>query len=532
MTGFRADEPGMTDCSSICHRNGGAIGAQDRTMDGEGSGSLQRRHARAATAGRATLRMLLVVATALAALFLRMPQPHVPMPAAHVMVGVSRWADPTFGRFTLYAPAGRPRGLVLFLSGDGGWRGSVDAMARSLAAHGVLVAGLPTATLLHHVETERRTCAAPNLPLLDLAREIEHRFAFTRYERPVLAGYSAGATLVYGAVAQAPAGSYAGAVSVAFSPDIVGLKPWCASFAPAGRLAATRTALPRPGWLFAPIPLAAPWTMLQGMTDPVVDFATARAFAGRAGAQFVPLPGVDHGFASAIDWRAPLVHAVLSRLERPAAAAGAIALPADLPLTAVTDPTAPSTDLMAVLYSGDGGWAGLDREIAARLAAAGVPVVGVDSLAYFWTAHPPAEAGRDLVRILSGYSHLWHRPRVILIGYSFGADALPGIVGTLPVPIRTRIARIGLIGLGQQADYQFHLGSWLDVAGPAAVPTVPAVAALRGTDMVCIHGTDEGDSACPLLPPGLARDVLMPGGHHLGGDADLVTAKILSGLGV
>jgi type IV secretory pathway VirJ component len=41
---------------------------------------------------------------------------------------------------------------------------------------------------------------------------------------------------------------------------------------------------------------------------------------------------------------------------------------------------------MAVMYSGDGGWVGLDRDVAAVLAKAGVPVVGIDSLSYFWSA--------------------------------------------------------------------------------------------------------------------------------------------------
>ena len=476
------------------------------------------------------LRLALIVLAALAVLVAHPSRPPAAPPAARIMVGLSRWSDPTFGRIMLYAPAGRPRGVLLFLSGDGGWRGTVDGMARRLAMHGVLVAGLSTETLLHHVETEPRPCAAPTLPLTDLAREIEHRFAFARYERPILAGYSAGATLVYGAVAQAPAGSYAAALSIAFSPDVVGTKPWCASPPPSKRLVATRTAMPQPGWLFTPVRLPAPWTILQGDTDRVVDFANALSFAHRAGAQFVTLPGVDHGFARPDDWAMPLLHAVLSGFAPPAATASSVTLPNDLPLTLVTDPAAPSTDLMAVLYSGDGGWAGLDREVAARFARAGVPVVGVDSLAYFWTAHPPAVAGRDLMRILSGYSRLWHRPRVILIGYSFGADALPAIVGTLPAAYRQRIARIGLIGLGQQADFVFHLGSWLDVPGSAAVPTVPAVTALRGTDIVCIHGADETDSACPLLPRGVARNVVMAGGHHLGGDADLVTAQIFSGM--
>lgn len=482
----------------------------------------------AAKRARWTIAALLLAAIALVALWLHhRADRSAPPIAANIAVGPANWIDPVFGRAMLYRPAGRPRGVVLFLSGDGGWHGTVDAMARILAERGLLVAGLSTGRLLAHVEREPRACTQPNFPLLGLAADLQHRFGFARYTRPVLIGYSAGATLAYAAIAQAPAGSYAGAVAVAFSPDIVGRKPWC----PGPALTATRVAEPapydRPGWLFAARRPPLPWTMIQGSADTVVDFATARTFAAAAHARFVPLAGVDHGFADPVRWRRPLLRAVLPR-PGPPPASPAIPLPADLPLDPVVDPAAPPTDLMAVFYSGDGGWAGLDRQVAAQLAAAGVPVVGVDSLAYFWTARTPAGAGHDLTRILAGYSRLWHRPRVLLVGYSFGADALPAIVRTLPPAYRIRIARLGLIGPGMTADFQFHLGSWLDVPTAAARPTLPDVTALRGLDMVCIRGTEESDSACPLVPPGIVRDSVIDGGHHLGDHVDRITHSLLS----
>ena len=475
----------------------------------------------------AALLVVPIVLLALLAAYVHRRAPPPGPPAADIRVGPAGWVDPSFGRIMLYRPAGAPRGLVLFLSGDGGWRGTVDGMARTLAEHGLLVAGLSTGRLLRHVEQETRGCAQPNFPLLGLAADIEHRTGFARYARPVLIGYSAGATLAYGAIAQAPAGSYAGAVSIAFSPDIVGTKPWC----PGRALTATRVAEPapydRPGWLFAARRPPLPWTMIQGRADGVVDFATARAFAAAAQGRFVALPGVDHGFGDPLVWRRPLLRAVLPLLGPVAPPAG-VALPADLPLDTVVDPAAPPTDLMAVFYSGDGGWAGLDRQVAAGLAQAGIPVVGVDSLAYFWTARTPAGAGADLARILSGYSRLWHRPRVLLVGYSFGADALPAITRTLPPQFRARIARVGLIGLGTGADFQFHLGSWLDVPTAAARPTVPDVVALGGLDMVCIRGTEETDSACPLVPPGIVHDTVIDGGHHLGDHVDRIIHSLLS----
>src|SRR5438270_3071624 len=83
------------------------------------------------------------------------------------------------------------------------------------------------------------------------------------------------------------------------------------------------------------------------------------------------------------------------------------------------------TDELAVLLSGDGGWAVTDRGIAERLTQGGIPVVGWNALRYFIRRKKPDRVARDLERVLRTYLPLWHKEKVILIGYSFGADVMP-----------------------------------------------------------------------------------------------------------
>ena len=66
----------------------------------------------------------------------------------------------------------------------------------------------------------------------------------------------------------------------------------------------------------------------------------------------------------------------------------------------VYKPTQADPDSVALFVSGDGGWAGLDRELAARLAERGVSTVGFNSLRYFWHARTPEETARDVTRVL------------------------------------------------------------------------------------------------------------------------------------
>jgi len=433
-------------------------------------------------------------------------------------------------RVSTYRPAGQIRGVAIFLSGDGGWSLGVVDMARALTKQGVAVAGLSTPDFQKGLEGDEHECVNPNFALQALAQDYEHRLGLPHYIKPILAGYSSGATMAYAALAQAPAGTWRAAVSLGFGPDIGGRKPWC----PIPGVTVSPISKPEAGWLFSPAAhLSAPWLVLQGDTDQVVNPATTRAFTRQVQqSRLIELPKVGHGFSVEANWM-PQFRTAFAPLIEPQVSAAA-SLPSadisDLPLTIVADPAARHSDVMAVIYSGDGGWAGIDRDLAAHLAAAGVPVVGVDSLSYFWTAKTPAQAGRDAGRIVEHFSREWRRSRVIFIGYSFGADDLPYIVGNLSPVVRPAVVRLSMLGLSGTADFQFHLASWLDISGENSLPTLPAIERLRGTPMQCIRGEEEKHSACPSIPAGLVDQVSLPGGHHFGGNGAALAAAILRGL--
>src|SRR5262249_14335278 len=138
-----------------------------------------------------------------------------------------------------------------------------------------------------------------------------------------------------------------------------------------------------------------------------------------------------------------------------APASGADARVAALPL--VEYPVDTPSPLLAIIYSGDGGWRDLDKQIGESLSDAGIPVVGIDSLRYFWNRKPPETIGADLAAIIRDYSTRWQASKVILIGYSFGADILPFAVNHLPPDIRAMIYQISLLGLEATAGFEFTI---------------------------------------------------------------------------
>ena len=119
------------------------------------------------------------------------------------------------GRFkdvTLYRPEGEVKHVVLFLSGDNGWESPVTGMARKLVERGAMVAGIDTPQLFEALEADGASCVYPDGDLENLSHYLQGYARLPTYHTPVLAGYSAGATMAYAMMAQAPDGTFAGAL--------------------------------------------------------------------------------------------------------------------------------------------------------------------------------------------------------------------------------------------------------------------------------------------------------------------------------
>jgi type IV secretory pathway VirJ component len=190
--------------------------------------------------------------------------------------------------------------------------------------------------------------------------------------------------------------------------------------------------------------------------------------------------------------------------------------PSDLPLIEVPA-AAGNSNFMAIHLSGDGGWGVTDRGIAESLAGKGIPVVGWNSLHYFWKQRTIDQTAADFNRILQYYSARWNRKKIIVIGYSFGADVLPFILNRIPKESLEMIKVITYLGLSSTADFQFHLIDWFSSRRRSTSFVVrPEVEALRGRKMLCFYGTGDGDALCKQLDSGLVKVISLQSGHHFG----------------
>jgi hypothetical protein len=183
-----------------------------------------------------------------------------------------------FGEVTVYRQTQTPANVVLFVSGDGGWNSGVIDMAQSLVALDSVVIGIDIVHYLREVARSGESCTYSAADFENLSHYVQKKIALPHYIPPVLVGYSSGATLVYAVLVQAPTGTYKGALSMGFCPDLPLNKPFCPG-------SAGLQCQPGPhgkGYSFLPArQLKTKWIAFQGDIDQVCDPAATEKFVSQ-----------------------------------------------------------------------------------------------------------------------------------------------------------------------------------------------------------------------------------------------------------
>ncbi|RYZ42735.1 MAG: virulence factor family protein [Myxococcaceae bacterium] len=452
-----------------------------------------------------------------------------------------------FGHVTVVTPVGPPTTVALVLAEGPADQGRGAELALTLASHGALVLAVDANAYLRALEKGKR-CAYPAGDLEVLSQGYQQHAKLPEYLHPILVGDGTGAALAYAALAQAPPGTFRGAVSVDFTPELA----TSAAFCPGSGLVRSRSDKGTHERLSPARVLKEPWVLLVADHDAAHRAKAANDFtrALKSG-RVVTVPGPGLRRMPVSSWQGPLLaaHAAagvpLAAEQLPAVAAHPVAdagpgAPVGdasvegLPLVEVPSMVDAQGDTLALIVTGDGGWASLDQSVSESLAAKGIPVVGFNSLRYFWKRRTPEETSADVARVLRHFLVTWGKKRVVLLGYSRGADVVPAIASRLPEDLRGRLRLLALFAPGKEAEFEVHVTDLFGGKGRPTHPVLPDVQALKGTPVLCLYGDEElADSLCPSLAdvPG-ARAEMLKGGHHFDGDYASIARRVLGALGM
>lgn len=181
----------------------------------------------------------------------------------------------------------------------------------------------------------------------------------------------------------------------------------------------------------------------------------------------------------------------------------------DLPVH-ITEPPGGAASAVVVFWSGDGGWSGSMQGIADALVQRGYGVAGVSSLRYFWYKQAPEVMAEDTARIAAHFAKTWQTDRIVLVGYSFGADVLPFAWPYMPEAIRDQTTLMALLSPFKKTEFEISLMGMLGIVrGDHQVE--PAIEALPADLVLCLTGEKETDMACSL--EGGYEIASVPGGH-------------------
>jgi type IV secretory pathway VirJ component len=413
-----------------------------------------------------------------------------------------------YGDVRLAVPNGTPRGYVVLFSDAGGWTSDDQARLDAIAAVGAIAVGVDTDAYLARVASSDPRCAQLVGDTEGFSRQIQREHAGAEYFYPIVAGVGKGGAVAGAIIGQAPDRTLGGAVSIDPWGVLGAAHGWCPRVASEGESQAPRT-------FRVPI-LRQFWTVAL---SPSASYATRAHFETLA--TLVPPLNVN-----TLD--RPPGPQTLASLIAPHLVQDNFANLAELPLVELPAPS-PSR-LMAIFFSGDGGWRDIDKTIGENLQSLGVSVVGWDSVRYFWSKKTPERTASDLSAVILAYSAKWHADRVALIGFSFGADIIPFVYDRLRQSLKDRVPMLSLLSPESAADWEIRVVGWLGAPPSAqATPLDPAVARIPGKLIQCFYGNKDAESYCPELVRHGAEVIEKDGTHHFDGNYVLMAHQILDG---
>jgi type IV secretory pathway VirJ component len=428
-----------------------------------------------------------------------------------------------FGKIYIYNPKTAPRNVVIIISGDAGWKYGVVSFAEEFSEMNNIVIGVDILHYFKDLRQRTEDCYRVATDFVELATAIEKKYDFPEYKPALIMGYSSGATLVYGILAQARPGTFIGGISIGFCPDIQLPKKLCETNGLSEKVDVTGKSY----FLQPDVRLGNPWIVLQGKLDKVCNYDEVADFVNKTtDAELVTLPETGHGFSKWSDFMPQWKNAfrrLIEKYENNQSSKAIVERVKNLPLVITGAKSQIGDSTIALLISGDGGWYSFEQSIADHLANLGIPTIGLDSKKYFWKRRTPEETAGDIAMAFNFYAKEWGKARFLMIGYSLGAEIVPFIFNKFSLEMKPKIWSSVLLSPDTNTDFEIHISNMLGMGNRQNVYNVTdEIIRMQPLNTLIIFGEGEKTHIPDLLAGTGVTIRKIPGDHHYKFDLPLI----------
>ena len=417
---------------------------------------------------------------------------------------------PSFGKVYIFNRTKAPEIVIIMISGESDWKSKSQNFGDNS-----LVIGVDLRQYYKTLKERTDDCYNVAADFVELATEVEKKYDFPDYKPPLLMGYSGGAAIVFGVLAQARPGTFMGGISIAFNPRFELPKMLCQNNG-----LSESVDIPGKRFLFQPgEKLGNPWIVIQNQVDKVNNYEAVSDFVSKTkNAELVTIPKEVKGSAKRNDLMTEWKDAygrLIERYEKDKPPIVNIDEVKNIPVVITNSKIEDRKAPIALVISGDGGWYSFEQLISDNLAKQGIPTIGLDSKKYFWKRRTPEETASDMDKVLNFYGKLWGRDKFVLIGYSLGAEIVPFIINRLPEETRSRIESTVLLSPATTTDFEIHISNMLGMGNRQNVyHPVEEIIKMQTIPTLIIFGDGEKTQVPELLNGTKVVIKKIPGDHH------------------
>lgn len=183
------------------------------------------------------------------------------------------------------------------------------------------------------------------------------------------------------------------------------------------------------------------------------------------------------------------------------------------------------SDWPIVFYiSGDAGFNTFSKNLGKELHAFGYDVFALNTKAYFWDQKTPEETSLDIENYINKQLEGRKDQKVIIVGYSFGADVTPFVYNRFSESLKNKVQKVFIIGPSKSNDFKIHLEEYFGQEIKGSLPVVPEINRMGNVPLMVIL-SDFEFANFPYQQITLGSNYQMRhivGNHHYGGNTQML----------